>query len=115
MTNAEFRVWELRRKLMFTKMSYVTPKGGLGEEVDGKSYQTALVGECVHMLYLDAFDKYGVKICEDDVIMDKDGKYWQVMMRGFEWIPFSSRFDIYPEDCEVVGNIHQNPELGMKI
>ena len=64
-------------------------------------------------------DKNGKPVFEGDILSDYDGFKFLVRWNAFElryvFIPISKNnsedLDIYPNECELVGNIHENEEL----
>lgn len=60
-------------------------------------------------------DKNGNKIFEGDIVRDLDGRIYEIKYFDFEWIaeqPKSFWINIkHLKPCEVIGNIHDNPEL----
>ena len=61
-------------------------------------------------------DKNGKPVFEDDILSDSDGfKFlvrWNALELKYVFIPISKNnsedLDIYPNECELVGNIHEN-------
>jgi len=60
-------------------------------------------------------DSKGVDIYEGDIITDRalgtGGVYFNDEMGAFSWDKGMDWGMIEPEDCEVIGNIHQNKDL----
>ena len=63
-------------------------------------------------------DKNGNLVYESDILSDYDGfkihVRWNDLELEYEFIPLENNtedFDIYPNECEIVGNIHENTEL----
>ena len=64
-------------------------------------------------------DKNGKPVFDGDILSDYDGfKFlvrWNALELKYVFIPISKNnsedLDIYPNECELVGNIHENEEL----
>ena len=58
-------------------------------------------------------DINGVEIYEGDILKECDHYIWQVSWGLYGWMPFEYNGGGEPDpgDCEVIGNIHENPEL----
>lgn len=91
-------------------MFYQNPLDG---SLEGKEVDPETVGQ-----YIGKRDKNGTKIFEGDILGRNDGRNFQV-----RWSPFFTKFEMRPiEDgtqvskvvwgnCEIIGNIYDNPEL----
>ncbi len=122
MRQIKFRAWNKEKKQMF----YVeeeefgndtTMKLTLGNEKQFRMMQNGYMfchgGDSILMQFTGLKDKKGKEIYEGDII---DGRYGKSEVRWSDnhcgFIPFA-----YPnnapteEECEVIGNIYENPEL----
>ncbi len=79
-------------------------QSSLEEEVNKKT-----VGQCVGLT-----DKNGTKIFEGDIVKNDNGMKTSVEFYRGRYYPFIAfpEFRCWDEEeCEVIGNIHDNPEL----
>lgn len=122
----EFRAWDKNLKKMYPVESIdwgCLQDPGQGIYICGHSWLT--FEQCEIMQYTGLKDKHGVKIFEGDII--KCGLYGQSIGEivyincsfgflrntgiGTDFIQIPIRHDFYNFPLEVIGNIHENPEL----
>lgn len=113
----KFRVWfnGLKRYSRNTDNLVLNDCGELGEfdTVGCYSEKDAVVEQCTGLK-----DKNGKLIYEGDILKTLDGRIcWVIWMGTSFWLksPGSGAYDLeynsFYEHCEVIGNIHENPEL----
>lgn len=119
----KFRAWDTQNECFLESFGFVRyPDGTLG--VNDSTPPFNKYGLVVLMQYTGLKDKNGVEIYEGDIVQSKsvDGPLlWQVVwgeldvLTGFDYVPighsFSSVHNRLDENCEVIGNIYENPEL----
>ena len=110
MRDLKFRAWEPDTKIMFVPTGIPNPTMS-PDRTKG-----------ILMQYTGLKDKKGKEIYEGDIINFKQGEtyFWGVIVATVEYndggfYPFADREDNAPypkpEECEVIGNIYENPEL----
>ncbi|HHV63837.1 MAG TPA: hypothetical protein GXX46_01985 [Peptococcaceae bacterium] len=115
----KFRVWDKKNKIM-----HYQERIELFDDMIGfrfKHFETDNIDCLVIMQYTCLKDKNSKEIYEGDIVRTSDDRVLAVEWcneRG-GWFPFASgdgcgccEYDTYsPYNCEVIGNIHENPEL----
>ena len=115
----KFRAWDKDHKRMITHFMVDAVTGNLFFDTEDGDFQEWTQDECGSLMqFTGLLDKNGREIYEGDVIQRWDGKK-QVMeyskfyhsdgWESLKGIGFSTEMDL--EDIEVIGNIHENPEL----
>ncbi len=131
----KFRAWDINNRVMLHSSEGESPKdasedfllviqnGVLYWDIPdmgcyGGGEWTRKQGKFEIMQYTGLKDKNGNEIYEGDVIGGLRESHWHngkhVVLEKVEWNHFKSGFCITNDDmkdCEVIGNIHDNPEL----
>ncbi|WP_430619629.1 YopX family protein [Enterococcus sp. DIV0183] len=122
----KFRVWDKNTNDMVdVKTIDLEKDGSIGCIVDYSNINLD-ASECILMQSTGLKDKNGVEIFEGDIVQYRDGEYsylgivkrdcYQFFIDGIEpddnygFIDVSNTFD-GTSSLEVIGNIHENPEL----
>ena len=118
MNETEFRAWDEPNKTMVYENTYCCD---LGITFDGQvfcddSYYGIHNSNFVLMQYTGFKDKNGRKIYEGDIIGNipyhyERYHYYIKDLDGFFFAKYDDQMHIPFEECEVIGNIHENPEL----
>ena len=127
MTIPKFRAWDVHEKKMFTNAQLIVWNGNVYANDNSELSVDNLKGWSIDEKYLmqstDIFDENGKEIFEGDVLQMSDGELAKVVWNK-ELACWEARFldeivDLSEvadaksnrSDCEVVGNIYENPEL----
>jgi uncharacterized phage protein (TIGR01671 family) len=117
MAPLRFRVWDRDRRQMFEPNVHcediaVGRDGGLyGIDPDGHYCWVANPSRFVVMQFTGLYDKNGVTIFEGDILATRFGR--EQVTEVMTWDQERAQWDrFHPLDrFEVIGNIHQHPEL----
>ncbi|HET9146143.1 MAG TPA: YopX family protein [Sphingomicrobium sp.] len=128
MREIKFRAWDKKSKRMIYDIqdAYDGLKGFEPRE-DDSAFPTSFgrfldEDGVVVMQYTGLKDKNGQHIFEGDLIVEKKLNFYvtptEIKFERYGWNVFGemdfghgASGDLRPEDCEVVGNIHENPDL----
>lgn len=125
MSRLKFRAWTKHNNRMW-QPEYLTKDIVLG--FNGKTYylgpdgpEEDIEGNCIVMQWTGLTDKYDVDIYEDDLVQNESGRIFKVVWFSslvtacWDLNPINSNGDAPGRylwaGLNVIGNIHQNPEL----
>lgn len=124
MSEIRFRAWDKNSEtLVNIKTIDLEADGSVGCVVDFDDINLD-VSECVLMQYTGLKDKNDVEIYEGDIVCDRYANNYTPIFRNGTYMAYnvdclyltkqepSTQFNVVWKDgCEVIGNIHDNPEL----
>ncbi len=121
MRDVKFRVWDEENKIMLSDpFVWFNP---VFRDKHFKQYPVVHAEEGSNFIRKYVLLQYtGLKdssdppkeIFEGDIIQDKtipDSGLKVVEYKGYGYLPFTDDWDLMSLDCEVIGNIYENPEL----
>ena len=114
MRQIKFRCWT--GKWFITDDFYISPEGWVGEMTSTGTYNSydfvEWKNDWIVQQFTGLLDKHGKEIYEGDIIKDQFGEC-KVQWGTFGWFPFeyTGGGETSPNQCEVIGNIYENPEL----
>ena len=121
MREIKFRAWDTENNEMCQIDAVFLDDGDVEGRRPSGGAAVLEKGEYTLMQYTGLKDRNGVEIYEGDifdngrvkgvVVWDNNG-YWTVnVINDKKWVPEHYRLVTYGDNYEVIGNIHENPEL----
>ena len=117
---SKFRVWDKVKKRMGEVLVLSLNDGEvIGAQIDfGDGEAVQLLGDEVELMqFTGLHDKNGEEIYEEDIIQSRHGPlgavYWNEGIAAFAWRHGMDwgMIEIALDQIEIIGNIHENPEL----
>lgn len=117
MTKTKFKVWDVDQNEMFNNALELTKEG----TIQTFNFDTSSSENLIWLQFIGLLDKNKREIYKDDILKTETGKLmvvsWSDKFASFvlireEWA-FAHWFgeSCNADECEIVGNIYQNPEL----
>lgn len=113
MRKLKFRAWEkVEKKMLFDADPFALHVSGSNEPLLAETHRNE---DCIFEQYTGLKDKNGKEIYDGDIIDFFGEKYPVIYRAGGFWAEYSKtqkdHLFLYAIDSEVIGNIHENPEL----
>lgn len=124
----KFRAWDKHKKELIPSVTVLAPVYNQSDRYSGHEIYISQSGDYEIMQFTGLKDKAGVEVYEGDILKlcEEDWSDYADLIQKVEWIPRWASFDLNPGtdgeyssiieiqengSFEVIGNIHQHPEL----